>query len=56
MEFLPGTTCYRAANWLYVGDTQGRGKLDRQHHGLSTVKHIYVYPLRKDFREKLCST
>ncbi len=49
-------TCYRAANWIHVGDTQGRGKLDRQHRGLSTVKHIYVYPLRKDFRQKLRST
>ena len=46
-------TCYRAANWIYVGDTQGRGKLDRQHRGLSTVKHIYVYPLHKCFRQKL---
>jgi hypothetical protein len=46
-------TCYRAANWLRVGETTGRGKLDRQHRGLSTVKHIYVYPLRKDFRQKL---
>jgi hypothetical protein len=49
-------TCYRAANWIHVGDTQGRGKLDRQHRGLSTVKHIYVYPLRKNFRHKLHST
>lgn len=46
-------TCYRAANWLRVGETKGRGKLDRQHRGLSTVKHIFVYPLRKDFRQKL---
>jgi hypothetical protein len=49
-------TCYRAANWLHVGETQGRGKLDRQHRGLSTVKHIYLFPLRKDFRYKLRST
>ncbi len=49
-------TCYRAANWLRVGETKERGKLDRQHRGLSSVKHIYVYPLRKDFRQKLRST
>ena len=49
-------TCYRAANWIYTGETQGRGKLDRQHHGLSTVKHIYLYPLHKHFRQKLSST
>lgn len=46
-------TCYRAANWTYIGETQGRGKLDRRHRGLSTVKDIYLYPLRKDFRRKL---
>jgi hypothetical protein len=46
-------TCYLAANWIHAGQTQGRGKLDRQHRGLSTVKHIYLYPLRKDFRKKL---
>ena len=49
-------TCYRAANWIHVGDTQGRGKLDRHHRGLSTVKHIYLYPLHKRFRQKLRST
>jgi hypothetical protein len=49
-------TCYRAANWLRVGQTTGRGKLDRQHRGLSTVKHIYLYPLHKHFRHKLSST
>jgi hypothetical protein len=49
-------TCYRAANWIHVGETQGRGRLDRQHSGLSTVKDIYLYPLRKDFRQKLHTT
>ncbi len=46
-------TCYRAANWLRVGETKGRGKLDRQHRGLSRFKHIYLYPLHKHFRQKL---
>ncbi|MCH8939828.1 MAG: DUF4338 domain-containing protein [Chloroflexi bacterium] len=49
-------TCYRAANWIHVGETQGRGKLDSRHRGLSTVKHIYLYPLNKRFRQKLCHT
>ncbi len=49
-------TCYRGATWLRVGETKGPGTLDRRHRGLSTVKHIYVYPLRKDFRQKLRST
>jgi len=49
-------TCYRAANWVYVGPTQGRGKLDRHHHGLSTVKDIYLYPLYQGFRQALCAS
>lgn len=46
-------TCYRAANWVHVGQTQGRGKLDRRHRHPLPVKDIYLYPLRKDFRRKL---
>jgi len=47
-------TCYRAANWIHVGSTKGRGRMDRDHslHGRS-VKHIYVFPLRRDCRERL---
>lgn len=42
-------TCYRAANWLYVGRTSGRSRNDR-HHKLKVVpKDIYVFPLRRDF-------
>ena len=48
-------TCYRAANWVHVGDTQGRGKLDRQHRHSLPVKAIFLYPLRRDFRRRLCS-
>jgi hypothetical protein len=47
-------TCYRAANWINVGQTQGRGKLDRNHEHSVPVKDIYVYPLRSDFQELLC--
>ncbi|MHC4867395.1 MAG: Druantia anti-phage system protein DruA [Planctomycetota bacterium] len=43
-------TCYRAANWTYVGDTQGRGKLDRQHRHALSVKHVYLYPLHRGCR------
>jgi hypothetical protein len=48
-------TCYRAANWIYVGQTTGRGRMDRQHnsHGQS-IKDIYLYPLRRDARQHLC--
>jgi len=49
-------TCYRAANWIYVGETQGRGKLDRNNLRLLPVKTIFLYPLHKQFRDKLCSS
>lgn len=43
-------TCYRAANWICVGQTQGRGKLDREHRAMLPKKLIFLYPLRRDFR------
>jgi hypothetical protein len=48
-------TCYRAANWTHVGQTAGRGRMDRDHkaHG-QAVKDIYVYPLERDARQRLC--
>lgn len=46
-------TCYRAANWQYVGQTRGRGKCDRHNQWALSVKDIYVYPLRADFRRAL---
>lgn len=48
-------TCYEAANWRYLGDTRGRGKLDRHHRAAIPVKKIYALPLIADFREVLCS-
>ncbi|WP_028309560.1 DUF4338 domain-containing protein [Desulfitibacter alkalitolerans] len=43
-------TCYKAANWILLGETAGRGRMDRRKQYLSTPKHIYVYPLHRDFR------
>jgi hypothetical protein len=43
-------TCYRAANWILVGQTQGRGRQDRFSKREKTIKDIYIYPLEKDFR------
>jgi hypothetical protein len=47
-------TCYRAANWIHVGQTTGRGRMDREHksHGRA-VKDIYLYPLIHDARQQL---
>ena len=47
-------TCYRAANWVEVGQTQGRGRSDRTHRRGSSVKRIFVYPLEARARERLC--
>ncbi|MHB1555125.1 MAG: Druantia anti-phage system protein DruA [Acidimicrobiales bacterium] len=41
---------YRAANWIYVGKTKGRGKLDRDNEHALPVKDIYLYPLQRDYR------
>jgi hypothetical protein len=48
-------TCYRAANWIHVGPTQGRGRMDREHRAAGlAVKDIYLYPLRRDVQRELC--
>jgi hypothetical protein len=47
--------CYKAANWQYLGDTQGRGKLDTLHRNAQPIKSIWIYPLRQDFRTHLCA-
>ena len=46
--------CYRAANWIHVGQTQGRGKLDRLHLQALPQKAVFLYPLSKNFRQRLC--
>ncbi|RCN55698.1 hypothetical protein C4900_07135 [Acidiferrobacter thiooxydans] len=48
-------TCYKAANWQNLGDTQGRGKLDVLHRHAKPVKSIWIYPLVRDFRRHLCN-
>lgn len=46
-------TCYRAANWLELGRTTGRGKCDRHNRATLPVKAVYVQALRADFRQVL---
>ncbi len=46
-------TCYAAANWRYVGETQGRGKLDRLNRPNRPPKAIWLYPLDRRFRDVL---
>jgi hypothetical protein len=47
-------TCYRAANWIKLGQTTGRGRMDREHaaHG-EAVKDLYVYPLCRNAGQRL---
>lgn len=39
-------TCYRAANWQYVGQTSGRSRQDREHRLKVSSKAVYLYRLR----------
>jgi len=48
-------TCYKAANWHNLGDTQGRGKLDTLHRNAQPIKSIWIYPLARHFRQQLCN-
>jgi hypothetical protein len=45
--------CYRAANWLEVGQTAGRGRQDREHAGGQAVKRVFLYALHSQARQHL---
>ncbi len=46
-------TCYKAANWFKIGQTKGRSRQDRDRKLKVSVKDVFVYPLRSDFRQLL---
>ena len=46
-------TSYRAANWIELGQTQGRGRMDSWHRHAEPIKRVWVYPLDRRAREKL---
>lgn len=46
-------TCYKASNWIKVGQTKGRTRNDRYSKIKAPIKDIYLYPLVKNFRELL---
>jgi hypothetical protein len=52
-ERFPGT-CYRAANWVYLGQTTGRGIQEKKHQVTRSLKDVLGYPLVRDFRRRLC--
>ncbi len=47
-------TCYKAANWHFLGETTGRGRMDRVNRRRDLYpKDIYVFPLTRRFRKEL---
>lgn len=44
---------YKAANWLLLGKTQGRGREDREKAYAKSIKAIFMYPLQKDWQSVL---
>lgn len=49
-------TCYRAANWIEVGRTQGRGRQDAMHRRSTSIKKVFVYALDAEAKQRLCKT
>jgi len=48
-------TCYKAANWLSLGETKGWGKRGASYYLHGSKKDIYVYPLSRNARQRLCN-
>ena len=46
-------TCYKAANWVEIGQTKGRGRQDRHNKHDKSIKAIYMYRLESDFRSRM---
>jgi len=46
-------TCYKAANWIYIGKTKGRGKLGPKGKQSVPIKDIWIYPLSCHFKDRL---
>ena len=48
-------TSYKAANWVYLGHTTGRGRNNRSKKDRVPLKDIYIYPLKRKYRDTLCA-
>jgi hypothetical protein len=46
-------SCYKASNWIYLGNTTGRGKNDHTHQPNRSLKAVWGYPVVNNFRELL---
>lgn len=49
-------TCYRASNWVYVGQTTGWAKRGNTYRFHGQPKAVWLYPLRRDFKTDLCTS
>ena len=47
--------CYRAANWVRVGATTGRGRDGGHREAILPVKDVYLYPLAPGCKQALCT-
>lgn len=47
-------TCYKAANWIYLGQSKGSSKSGNSYLFHGQIKDVYILALTRDFREKLC--
>ena len=46
--------CYRAANWIWLGQTAGRGRMDREHQREgASPKSVWIYPLVAQAAQRL---
>lgn len=48
-------TCYKASNWIRVGETKGTSKKGHKHLRHNKIKDIYLYPLKKNFKKLMMS-
>lgn len=52
IEHFKGT-CYKASNWIYLGNTKGRGRMDQDKEYALSKKAIFMYPLQEGFKAVL---
>ena len=48
-------TCYRASNWICVGETKGWAKRGASYRFHGAPKSVWLYPLRRDWKAQLCT-
>ena len=46
-------TCYKASNWIHVGETKGTSKKGHKHLKHGKIKDVYLYPIDKNFKKRL---